>query len=245
MNKNNSYVSRTVRIGIMVGVILCAALGLTAGPSSAQNAAQQVTQKNTANSSILPVATNVPVPPNTAEIQKAEAFFATLKTAQARFVQTNSDGHQIRGTFYLSRPGKLRFEYDAPNKDFVVADGVFIYFYDSQTGQQTNAPISQTLADFILRKNLKLSNDLKVTEILKAAGLVQIHIVQRDSPDAGSLVLGFAEGDDGAYHLKKWRILDSMGNITEVELFNVQTGVTFKNANLFAYQDPQRKGYNK
>lgn len=244
MKKSNSYFSRGLS-RVMIGAILCAAMGFTADRASAQNAAQQMVQKNTANSSILPVAVNVPVTPNAAEILKAEAFFATLKTAQARFVQTNSDGHQIRGTFYLSRPGKLRFEYDAPNKDFVVADGVFIYFYDSQTGQQTNAPISQTLADFILRKNLKLSGDLKVTEILKAAGLVQIHIVQRDSPDAGSLVLGFAEGDNGAYQLKKWRILDSMGNITEVELFNVQTGVSFQNANLFAYKDPQRKGYNK
>lgn len=229
----NSKFLKALRCPLIFGVMLCV-LCFTAPQVSAQIGLASTTPSES---------TNAP------EIQKAEAYFANLKTAQARFVQTNTDGHQIRGTFYLSRPGKLRFEYDPPNKDFVVADGVFIYFYDSQIGQQTNAPISQTLADFILRKNLKLSGDLKVTEVVKAGGLVQIHIVQRESPDSGSLVLGFTEAQDGAsaggYKLKKWRVIDSMGNITEVELFNVQTAVAFQNTNLFVYKDPQRKGYNK
>ncbi len=180
------------------------------------------------------------------EVQKAEAYFAGLKTAQARFVQTSADGHQQRGSFYLSRPGKLRFQYDPPNEDFVVADGLFIYFYDAQMKQQTNAPISQTLADFLLRKNLKLSGDLKVTKIMRAAELVQIYLTQKDSPESGTLILGFNEEPNGNFDLKKWRIVDSLGNITETELFNIKTGVKFKNASeLFSYHDPERKGYNK
>ncbi|HRK97596.1 MAG TPA: outer membrane lipoprotein carrier protein LolA [Alphaproteobacteria bacterium] len=179
------------------------------------------------------------------EVKKAEAYFANLKTAQARFVQTSADGRQQRGTFYLSRPGKLRFQYDAPNDDFVVADGIFIYFYDGQMKQQTNAPISQTLADFLLRKDLKLSGDLAVTKIMRSGELVQIFLAQTDSPESGTLILGFNENKSGELNLKKWRIVDAMGNITEIELFNVQSGVKFKNKTLFAYHDPEPKGYNK
>lgn len=178
------------------------------------------------------------------EIQKAEAYFRGLKTAQANFIQTSPGGSQLRGKFYLSRPGKLRFEYDPPNKDFVVADGLFIYFYDAQMKQQSNAPISQTLADFLLRKNLKLSGDLKVTKIMHSGGFVQITVVQRQDQSSGSLVLAFSEDKDtGGYHLRKWRILDAVGNITETELFNVKYGVALKD-NLFVYRDPVRKGYN-
>ncbi len=176
------------------------------------------------------------------EIERAEAYFANLKTVKSRFIQTNTDGTQSRGTFYLNRPGKLRFEYDPPNKDFVVADGLFIYFYDGEMKQQTNAPISQTLADFLLRKELKLSGDLKVTKIMKAGRYIQITMIQRESPKAGELTLGFTQG--AKYQLKKWRIKDSVGNITETELFDVQTDIKLPSS-LFAYHDPVAKGVNK
>ncbi|PZP56318.1 MAG: outer membrane lipoprotein carrier protein LolA [Micavibrio aeruginosavorus] len=178
---------------------------------------------------------------NAADIAKAENYFKTLTTAKSRFVQTAPDGKQTRGNFYLSRPGKLRFEYDAPIKDFVVADGLFIYFYDDQLKQQSNAPISQTLADFLLRKNLKLSGDLKVTQIKRDGGLMQMTMVQAAEPNAGSLTLGFQETPN--LQLKKWQVRDATGNITEIELFNVQTNMNLP-SKLFVYLDPNKKGYN-
>lgn len=176
------------------------------------------------------------------EITQAESYFTGLKTVKSRFVQTSADGSQTRGTFYLNRPGKLRFEYDPPSKDFVVADGLFIYFYDGEMKQQSNAPISQTLADFILRKDLKLSGDLKVTKIMRAGGLLQITVVQRKEPKAGELTLGFIESPK--YQLKKWRVKDSVGNITETELFDMQSDIKLPSS-LFAYHDPVAKGVNK
>lgn len=176
------------------------------------------------------------------EIAQAESYFATLKTAKARFVQTAPDGTQSRGTFYLARPGRLRFEYDPPLKDFVVADGLMIYFYDGQLKQQSNAPISQTLADFLLRKNMSLHADLKVKKIMRAGGLLQMTVVQTKEPGAGSLVLGFRESP--TFELKKWRVVDAQGAITETELFNTETGMGLP-SRLFVYRDPERKGLNQ
>ncbi len=176
------------------------------------------------------------------EVINAEQYFQELKTVKSRFVQTNADGKQMRGNFYLSRPGKLRFEYDRPSTDFVVADGLFIYFYDGALKQQTNAPIAQTLADFLLRKDLKLSGDLKVTRIMRAGGFLQITMVQKNDVAAGELTLGFIE--EPKLQLKKWRIHDSLGNITETDLFNIETGIKLPSS-LFAYRDPNIKGLNK
>lgn len=176
------------------------------------------------------------------EVEQAESYFRSLKTVKARFVQTAPDGKQSRGTFYLNRPGKLRFEYDAPLKDFVVADGLFIYFYDGELGQQTNAPISQTLADFLLRKELRLSGDLKVSKIMRSGGLLQMTLVQRAQPGAGSLTLGFKE--EPFFELKKWRIRDSQGAITEIELFDLQAGPKLA-PTLFVYKDPKGKSLNQ
>lgn len=168
-------------------------------------------------------------------VQKAQEYLQTLSTAQARFLQTAQDGSQVLGTFYLNRPGKLRFEYDPPVQDFVVADGAFIFFYDGQMKEQSNAPIGQTLADFLLRRDLRLDGDIKVSNVASNGGLLQITLVQAEDPGAGSLTLGFEENP---MKLKKWRVTDATGNITEIELFQMQTGIALA-GDLFTYHDPE------
>ncbi len=172
-----------------------------------------------------------------AEAKKIENYLNTLQTAQARFVQTTHDGTQLVGTFYLERPGKLRFEYDPPIEDFVVADGFFIYFYDAELGEQTNAPIGQTLADFLLRSDINLSGDVSVENIKRGGDYLQVELSQTADEAAGSLMMAFTEAP---LTLKKWRVIDAQGLITEVELFYLKTGMTHP-ANLFSYADPNKK----
>lgn len=174
-------------------------------------------------------------------VKEAGDYLNSLTTAKARFLLTSADGTQQIGTFYLSRPGRLRFEYDPPAKDFIVADGILIYFYDAQLKQQSNAPIGQTLADFLLRKNIKLSGDIKVDRVMRGGGLLQITVRQASDPGAGTLTLGFTENP---MQLKKWRVVDAQNQTVEVELFQFQSGIDLDPA-LFLYRDPNpKKRYN-
>jgi outer membrane lipoprotein-sorting protein len=141
----------------------------------------------------------------------------------------------------LDRPGRLRFDYNEV-KDFVVADGLFVYFYDSQLGEQSNAPIGQTLADFLLRKDLRLSGDLSVQQLYKKDGHTYITVVQTDDPSVGNVELVF---QDVPYTFKGWKVTDAQNQVTEVQLKNLQTGVKFTDSELFAYHDPKgRKQFN-
>jgi len=190
----------------------------------------------------LTIANPIQAEPSQSDVKKVEKYLQELKSARARFVQTTHDGTQLVGTFYLQRPGKLKFEYDPPIEDFVVADGLFIYFYDAELGEQTNAPIGQTLADFFLRKNLKLEGDITVKDIKSAGGFLQVHLAQTADPNAGSLTLGFKEEP---FELNKWRVVDGQGLITEIELFYFKEGVKHAN-DLFVYKNPKpsNKPYN-
>jgi outer membrane lipoprotein-sorting protein len=170
------------------------------------------------------------------EIIAAESYLNTLTTGKARFTQTTHDGTQLIGTFYLNRPGKLRFEYDDPIKDFVVADGLFLYFYDAELKEQSNIPIGSSLADFILRSDISLSKDVKIKDVKRGGDLLQITLVQKDDPEAGSIMLGFRENPMA---LKKWRVTDAAGLVTEVELFYLKTDMTL-DKNLFIFQDPEQ-----
>jgi len=73
------------------------------------------------------------------EIQ-LKAFLKGLQTLQAQFRQTiqRLDEDQVyasNGVFYLQRPGKLRWEYGAPNSQVIVADGKRIWLHDLELDQ--------------------------------------------------------------------------------------------------------------
>ncbi len=175
------------------------------------------------------------------DVQKAETYLQGLKTATADFIQTSTLGARLSGKFYLNRPGKLRFDYNEVD-DFIVADGVFVYFYDSQLESQSNAPIGTTLADFLLREDLTLKGDLSVVQSFKRNGHVSITVVQTDDQSAGQVELIFSEVP---YQLARWRVTDPQGETTEVILKNLQTGMKFEDKNLFGYHDPKgRKKFN-
>ncbi len=168
------------------------------------------------------------------DVQKAEDYLRNLGTVQADFVQSTDNGSRLSGTFYLNRPGKLRFEYNETD-DFIVADGIFIYFYDSEMKEQSNAPIGQTLADFLLRKDLSLTNDLNVKKVEREGGYKIFTLAQKDDDGAGLVKLFFSEAP---FALQKWQVIDAAGMTTEIKLSNMKRNVKLP-ASLFAYIAPK------
>ena len=136
----------------------------------------------------------------------------------------------------------MRFEYNETD-DFVVADGIFIYFYDSELKEQSNAPIGQTLADFLLRKNLSLTDDLRVKDIQKQENHKVITLAQKGDEGAGQVKLFFTQTP---YVLQKWQVIDAAGLTTEIILNNIQRDVNLP-ASLFAYIAPKqdKPNYNE
>lgn len=171
------------------------------------------------------------------DVPAIEAYLNSLSTLKSRFVQTTDNGKQVTGTFMLKRPGRMRFEYDPPIEDFIVADGTLIYYYDGQMKQQSSVPISKSLADFFLRTDLKLSGDITVSDLSRANGALQATLTQSKDQMAGTLTLLFSEDP---LRLKKWRIVDAQGTTTEVELYEVSPGIALSNS-LFHYYDPDHK----
>ena len=170
-------------------------------------------------------------------VKEVEGYLGDITTLKARFIQVANDGQQQAGTFYLSRPGKMRIDYDPPSKDFIVADGVLIYYYDGKMKQQSSAPISHSLADFFLRKNLTLSGDISASDVKQENNTVQLTLVQTRDPLAGTLTLMLSEKP---MQLLAWRIVDAQGLVTEVRLTEIEAGNPL-NKSLFHYYDPARR----
>lgn len=188
-------------------------------------------------------AQNAPVSDAQASVTAVQNYLQNLHTLRAKFVQTAPDGTQTNGDFMLKRPGRMRFDYADPVTDFIVADGRFIYYYDGQMRETSNAPISHSLADFFLREKITLGGDIKVTDVRSENGMLMVTLVQAKDAGAGSLTIGLTQG--ARMQLKTWLIRDPQGSVTQVELFDIAEGISLDN-DTFHYYDPKRRdrGYN-
>lgn len=169
-----------------------------------------------------------------ADVARVEQYLNNIKTLQSRFIQTGHDGRQAQGVFSLSRPGKMRLTYDPPIKDFVVADGLFIFYWDGEMSQQSSAPIGSSLADVILRKEIKLSGDVEVKEIHRLPGALEATLAESDDPGKGSITLIF---QDKPLALIRWRIKDAQGLTTEVGLLDPKFGIKL-DPDMFYFRAP-------
>ncbi|MEI6985092.1 MAG: outer membrane lipoprotein carrier protein LolA [Rhodospirillaceae bacterium] len=169
-----------------------------------------------------------------ADIERVEHALNQIKTLQAKFLQVADNGRHSAGTFSMWRPGRMRLNYDPPIKDYIVADGWFIFFWDGELQQQSSQPIDASLADFFLRETIKLSGDVTVTRFSHQFGVIEVAIVQTTDAGQGELTMVF---EDKPLQLRAWRVLDAQGLTTTVTLSDVRTGMKFSD-DLFLFRDP-------
>ena len=62
----------------------------------------------------LGLAAVMPAAADKLPLNAISGYLNDLKTAKGEFTQINDDGSISTGTIYIKRPGKVRFEYNAP-----------------------------------------------------------------------------------------------------------------------------------
>lgn len=171
-----------------------------------------------------------------ADLTRIEKYMNNVRTMTARFLQSTSDGGEAQGTLYLSRPGKLRLEYDPPTPVLIVSDGNLVHYYNSELNQVSQVSLSSTPASVLVRDTYKLDGDIRVTNYERGPGVIRVTLTQANNPDAGSLELTF---EDNPLILKQWKVTDPQGVVTTVALSDTHRDVTLS-PKLFDFTDPTR-----
>jgi len=157
-----------------------------------------------------------------AVLQQANAYFNGFQTLTGSFIQIGADGRRIGGKLTLSKPGRLRFEYDQPSPLEVVADGTSVAVRDRKLGTQDLYFISQTPLKFLLREKIDLARDLTVTDVSNDPQGIRVALEDRSTLGGTSKIqLTF---DAEMKTLSQWRITDPQGYLTTVQLSNLQKG---------------------
>ena len=155
-------------------------------------------------------------------VPQIEQYLNSIRTVKARFVQSNPNGSIAQGTFYLRRPGRMRFEYDPPSQLKIVADGFQVTMWDPATKDFGQWPIGWTAASFLVKEPLSLSGDIRVEKLERVNGLIEATMSQAKKPQEGKMIARFAENP---LALRGWTIIDSRGQQVSVALSDLQTGM--------------------
>lgn len=171
-----------------------------------------------------------------ADVARAEEYLNGVTTLKARFLQVAPNGASAEGDAYLSRPGRMRLQYDPPSPLLVVADGTFLIVHDSQLGEPSYIPLGSTPAGILVRAGVRLDGgDVAVTRVVRLPGVVRISLVEAEDPAAGEITLVFS---DKPFALRQWQVRDAQHQVTTVSLFQAQSGLTL-DGKLFEFKNPK------
>ena len=171
-----------------------------------------------------------------AVLREAQTYLTNLTAAQGTFVETGPNNQRREGRFWLSRPGKMRFEYTNPAGLLVVADGNNVNRYDPRLNSFRQVPLAQTPLSTFLARNVRLDQGVRIDRVTRmASGAYAITARDARRPNEGSVILSFAGG-----RLQEWTISDAQGSRTRVQLTTLQPASGLANS-LFQLRDPTRR----
>ncbi|WP_375620013.1 MULTISPECIES: outer-membrane lipoprotein carrier protein LolA [unclassified Bartonella] len=155
--------------------------------------------------------------------QNVVNHFAAIKKMTGDFIQFSPKGKMSQGTFYLERPGKIRFIYKKMPLQ-IIADGQFVGINNRALNTWNFSQLSQTPMKFLLADKIDVSSG-RLLAFREDPGAVTI-VLRDKTIGAGQIRMVF---DSKGSALRQWTIVDQQNLETTVQIMNVRTDVRFAN----------------
>ena len=156
-----------------------------------------------------------------AQAAKVSSYLSSLQTLVGNFVQVGPDGSKTKGDFVIQKPGKVRFEYDAPSQIAIVADGSSLAVRDKKLATQDIYPLSQTPLRFLLSDRIDLLKDTNVVSVTADDTFISVTIEEKQALIGTSRLMLMVGTKDG--QLQQWTVTDPQGYDTTVAVYNLDT----------------------
>ena len=154
-----------------------------------------------------------------AQAAKVSSYLSSLQTLVGNFVQVGPDGSKTKGDFYIQKPGKVRFEYDAPSPIAIIADGSSLAVRDRKLATQDIYPLSQTPLRYLLSDRIDLLKDTNVVSVTADDLFISVTIEEKQALIGTSRLMLMIGAKDG--QLKQWTVTDPQGYDTTVAIYNL------------------------
>ncbi len=162
-------------------------------------------------------------------LQRLNAFSSTLQTFTADFQQTVYDAdsnptQESSGSVMLKRPGRFIWNYSAPSKQQIIADGKSIWLYDLELEQVTVNALSDQASGTpltLLMGDRPLDQEFEIRVLGASDGIDWVELKPHSNESDFELVYLGLIGDD----LAAMELRDNFGQATQIRFTNFKSGI--------------------
>ena len=176
---------------------------------------------------VLTTLVAVPVQADQVSLNDLSEYLNGMSTVEAEFTQISDDGAVQTGTLFIKRPGKMRFEYNPPEKARVLVSNNSVAIFDGRSNQPPEVyPLKRTPLSIILAKNVNLAQANMVVGHDFDGTATVVTAQDPENPEIGNIQLKFTADP---VELRQWVINDNAGGQTTVILGETKTDVPLRN----------------
>ena len=174
-------------------------------------------------------------------IDGLQRHYRETKTLSAKFTEeiapVGGSRRERTGIVYLMKPGRMRWEYDAPSREVLVSDGTLIYNYDPELNQVVEAPLAQVLRSPGATEFLLGVGDIKKefnAALMDDPDATVIHLKLVSKGQGNTIELGL---DPKTYNVDSIRVIDQLGNATSLKFSDIVNNPPISGS-IFNYSPP-------
>ena len=150
------------------------------------------------------------------EIQQIDSYLNSLKDVTADFIQTDDQDNQQKGKFFLSRPGKMRWQYEFPKKLLLIINNDKLIYFDQQLDQVSYFKNKDDFLALLAQPKIDFSSSkIIVDKPLRRGKVVCLTLHKKDYP--GKIVLMFNKSITSLIGLE---IIDEANQKVNIEFSN-------------------------
>src|SRR5215472_4476632 len=154
-------------------------------------------------------------------LDRVSGYLSSVQTMVGKFVQVGPDGGRTEGTFYIQKPGRVRFAYNPPSPIDIIADGSSVVVRDRKLATQDLYPLSQTPLRYLLAERIDLLRDTDVVSVGTDDSFATVVIEQKQLFVGTDRLMIMFDAKD--LTLKQWTVTDPQGFDTTVAVYNLDS----------------------
>lgn len=164
-----------------------------------------------------------------ASIHRINDYLNSFQSMKCNFAQVGTKGNVVSGVLYISKPGKLRFDYSG-NPTLIIADGRWLTMMDRTRRRGDQFPLGATPLRLVVSPQIDLLAETDVIAMNSRDGLTTVSLQDRKESLGGGYITMIY--DEKLKHLTQWTVVDGKDRHTNVQLSHFEYGGKF-DPNLF------------
>ena len=164
-------------------------------------------------------------------IKVIEKEWNRTQTLNGKFHQKIDGDKVISGNFFIEKPYRSNFTYHNQAQN-IITSKYFINFVDKKGKLLDRYPIINQPVYKLFSKNINLNNIFHIKSVSQNQSEVKIKLAPKDNNEI-QIDLTFHIKN---YLLKKWEIVDALGQTTYLEFTNVRKNISI-DQNLFIFEE--------